>query len=97
MRTRERDIEAYLIKSVKAAGGLSYKWTSPGADGVPDRIVIMPGGRVYFCELKADDGRLSGMQSYQIRRLKTLGCGVYVLRGRRGVDDFLKEITGDNK
>ena len=48
MKKSEREIETYLVKSVKNKKGLCMKWTSPGNAGVPDRIVIVPGGDIYF-------------------------------------------------
>ena len=50
---RERDIELKLRDAVKAVGGLCWKFTSPGTSGVPDRIVLMPKGRIAFVETKA--------------------------------------------
>ena len=50
----EKTTEAYLRDRVKALGGRSYKWVSPGCSGVPDRIVVMPGGRIVFVELNID-------------------------------------------
>ena len=49
---KERDIEVLLRDGVKQLGGKAYKWVSPGNAGVPDRIVILPGGKVIFVELK---------------------------------------------
>ena len=49
---RERDIEKCLVSEVKKLGGRAYKWTSPGNDGVPDRIVIFPGRPPVFVGLK---------------------------------------------
>ena len=49
---RERDIELKLRDAVKAVGGLCWKFTSPGTSGVPDRIVLMPKGRIAFVETK---------------------------------------------
>ena len=72
-------------------GGEAFKWTSPGNDGVPDRIVMLPGGRLIFVELKADRGRLEPIQKVQIRRIQKLGQEVYVVRGMDGLEEFLRE------
>ena len=50
---REKTIEAKLVQAVRTKGGLALKFTSPGFDGVPDRLVLLPGGRIAFIELKA--------------------------------------------
>ena len=50
---RENEIEAKLVKAVKDVGGVCWKFTSPGTAGVPDRIVLMPSGRIGFVEVKA--------------------------------------------
>lgn len=89
---REREIEKKLRLGVINKGGECYKWTSPNNRGVPDRIVIMPGGKVYFVEVKAEDGKLSPVQKAQLRRLNKLGCRVRVLYGLAEVDSFLQEL-----
>ena len=65
---REKDIETRVKKGIEDAGGLFFKFTSPGNDGVPDRIAVLPGRTVYV-ELKTKTGRLSKLQRYQIDRL----------------------------
>lgn len=88
---REKDIEKVLVTKVRKLGGRAYKWVSPGNDGVPDRIVILPGMRPVFVELKAENGRLSTLQKVQIRRLLDMGQDVKVLRGIREVEQFLED------
>ncbi len=68
------------------------KFVSPGQDGVPDRIVVMPGGRVYFVELKTETGKLSRIQKYQLKRLTDLGQICSVIYGKEGVKEFLKDL-----
>ena len=48
----EKTVEAYLRDQVKAAGGLALKLVCPGWTGVPDRLILLPGARVYFAETK---------------------------------------------
>ena len=88
----ERDIEKWMGKKIKKLGGLFMKWVSPGNDGVPDRIAIMPGGAIYFVELKTDKGRTKKIQDWQIERLKKLGCDVRVVRGMDEAEKFIKEV-----
>lgn len=88
---RERDVEKILVEEVKNLGGRAYKWTSPGNAGVPDRIVIFPGHRPVFVELKADSGALSALQIVQIKRLRDLGQPVEVVFGVNGVKKFFED------
>ena len=88
---RERDVEKVLVDEVRRLGGRAYKWTSPGNAGVPDRIVIMPGHRPIFVELKADGGTLSALQLVQIKRLKELKQPVEVVYGLSGVKKFFEK------
>ena len=92
---RERDIEKCLVTEVKKLGGRAYKWTSPGNDGVPDRIVILPGRPPIFVELKTELGELTALQKVQISRLRDLGQDVRVLYGMDDVDRFMAEMGGD--
>lgn len=88
---REKDIEKVLVNKVRKLGGRAYKWVSPGNDGVPDRIVILPGRPPIFTELKTETGKLSALQEVQISRLRELGQDVRVLKGIQEVRDFLAE------
>ena len=89
---RERDIEKKMLNAVRKMGGEAFKWVSPGNDGVPDRIVMLPGGRLIFVELKADRGRLSPVQKIQIRRIQKLGQDVEVVQGMDGLEEFLAAL-----
>ncbi len=86
----EREIEKYLGRELKAIGCLWYKWVSPGARGVPDRILILPDGTVRFVELKTETGKLSMLQMLQTEKLKTWGQKVFVVRG---MDDARRLIA----
>lgn len=88
----EKQIELKLVEGVKALGGIAYKFVSPGNVGVPDRLVILPGGSVIFVELKTETGRLGVMQRCQIARLRDHGAEVHVIWGRAGADDFLQML-----
>ena len=92
---RESDIEKKLVNEIRKMGGEAFKWTSPGNDGVPDRIVMLPGGRLIFVELKADRGSLSPIQKVQIRRIQKLGQDVEVVQGMDGLEEFLERIRNE--
>lgn len=95
MNERERDIESYLKRKIEALGGLFLKWVSPGNDGVPDRIAILPGGRIYFVELKTDRGKPKGVQKYMIRKLRERGARVDIVYGRIDADQWLEAVMND--
>lgn len=89
---RERDIEAYLRDRIREAGGWAPKWVSPGNNGVPDRIVMLPGGRIVFVELKAPGGRPTKLQAMQHARLRALGCDVHVIDSKQAVDELVRGL-----
>ena len=89
---REKQVESWLVESIKKIGGRAYKWTSPGNAGVPDRIVLLPGERIIFVELKTDSGRLTKIQQIQIRRIRELGFRCEVIHGRKEAEEFINEI-----
>lgn len=92
---RESRIEALLVRKIKQAGGWALKLVSPSNDGVPDRLVLLPGGRVIFVELKTETGHLSPLQEFVHGRLRRLGMDVQVLYGRDEVLAFVKEVEND--
>lgn len=88
----EKEVEKFLVREVKKIGGISFKFISPGNAGVPDRIVILPTGKVVFVELKTDNGKLTKLQEAQIKKISNLGADARVLRGIEGVKEFINEI-----
>lgn len=90
---RESVIEAYLVKRVKEAGGIAYKFKSPQRANVPDRIVLLPGGKVFFVELKAPGQKPTAGQIREIDRLAELGRIVRVFDSKELIDDFLRFHT----
>lgn len=90
---KESAIESKLVRGVQQAGGLCYKFTSPGNPGVPDRIAVLPGGRVVFIELKTEVGGLSNIQRWQIHELQARGAEVRVLKGLAQAQEFLREAA----
>lgn len=94
---RERDIEDYLRKQVKKIKGIAYKFESPGNSGVPDRLVLLPRGKVYFVELKAPGKKSRPLQLAQQRRIANLGCEVLEIDSFDGVDQFIANTAGDSR
>lgn len=91
---RESTIEAYLRDRVKELGGKAYKFVSPGNDGVPDRLVCLPGGRVVFVELKAPGKKPTKLQERQHEILTGLGLDVRVIDCKANVDWLIAEWKG---
>lgn len=92
---RERDIERWLRRQIEDMGGKFMKFTSPGNDGVPDRIAIMPGGHIWFVELKTDEGRLTPIQAWQIEQLKKLDVPAIVVRGMTDAKAFMDTLQDE--
>lgn len=91
---REKDIEEYLRDQIKAIGGIAYKFVSPGNVGVPDRLVILPGGHIIFTEMKAPGGKLTAMQKNQISKIRMRDADVWVLASKQEVDVFIGHCKG---
>ncbi|MDC9593537.1 VRR-NUC domain-containing protein [Xenorhabdus sp. IM139775] len=79
MKIREDVIERHLVNEVKKLGGIAYKFVSPGRRGVPDRVVVLPNGRVVFVECKAPGEKPRPDQLREHERLRALGQTVVVL------------------
>lgn len=89
---REREIEQKLIDAVKAQGGVCWKFVSPGTAGVPDRIILMPMGRIAFVEVKAPGERPRKLQLARHRLLRRLGFKTFVLDNPEQIGGILDEI-----
>ena len=76
---REKTIEKKLVIAIKVMGGIAPKFMSPGFDGMPDRIVLLPGGRMGFVEVKAPGKVPRPLQEARHRMLRRLGFQVYLL------------------
>lgn len=92
---REKVIEQKLVKAVKAAGGIAPKLVSLGFDGMPDRMVLMPGAGIGFIEVKAPGEKPRPLQSSRHRLLRQLGFRVYVLDNTEQIESILREIGGE--
>ena len=80
MTALEREIEAKLRDLVKQHGGLCLKWVCPGWAGVPDRVILLPKGRVIFAEIKRPKaGKLDTRQKWWARKLTGLGFNHWVI------------------
>ena len=91
---RESTTESRLREEAKKRGGMAIKFISPGLNGVPDRLVLMPCGRVAFIELKAPGKTPRASQLKRKEQLERLGFRVYVVDGVEQIGGVLNEIQG---
>lgn len=89
---REKNIEQKLVKAVKSAGGIAPKLTCPGYDGMPDRLVLMPEGRIGFVEVKAPGKEPRPLQVRRHEMIRNLGFKVYILNDPEQIGGILREI-----
>lgn len=89
---RESEIEKKFVKSVTAKGGLAPKFVSPSYDGMPDRLVLLPKGRIAFVELKATGKKLRPLQVKRKKQLESLGFLVYCLDNTEKIEEFINDI-----
>ena len=89
---REKAIERKLTLMVKKRGGICQKFVSPGYDGMPDRIILLPGRHFAFVEVKAPGEKSRPLQLSRHRLLRRLGFLVYVLDAEEQVGGILDEI-----
>lgn len=94
IKLREKCIEQKLVTSVKAVGGITPKFVSPGFDGMPDRIILLPKGKFAFVEVKAMGCKPRPLQSSRHKMLQRLGFKVYVLNDVTQIQKILKEVGG---
>lgn len=89
----EKEVEQYLCKKVKKElQGIAFKFVSPGFNGVPDRIVLVPMGRIYFVELKAPGKKLRKLQKWVCDLIRGLGFVVLEIDTKEKVEAFVREV-----
>nr|DAJ71738.1 MAG TPA: Nuclease [Caudoviricetes sp.] len=84
----EKQVEQKFTKAVKASGGLALKFVSPGRVGVPDRIVLLPGGKAVFAEIKRPGGHLRKSQEAACREIRSRGFPVHIIRSGADIEQF---------
>lgn len=88
----ERQVEQALVREVRKHGGIAPKFTSPGTAGMPDRLVILPEGKVCFVELKAPGQKPRPIQIRQMDRLTNLGCMVRIIDHPNQIQNLINDI-----
>ena len=93
---REKQVELKLVRAASAAGGICPKLVSPGMDGMPDRMVLLPGAKIAFVEVKAPGRKPRQLQMRRHEQLRALGFKVYVLDHPERIPALLREIGGND-
>lgn len=91
---QESSLEQKLKREIKSMGGMALKLVSPGMAGVPDRLVLFPGGRQWFVEMKAPGERLRPLQEKRKSQLESFGFQVRVVDSLKSLQEFLAEVQG---
>ncbi len=89
---REKTVEEKLVRTVRMMDGLAPKFVSPGMDGMPDRLILLPGGMMAFAELKAPGKKPRPLQLRRKRQLEALGFRVYVIDHPDRIGGVLDEL-----
>ncbi|WP_165215776.1 VRR-NUC domain-containing protein [Schaalia sp. ZJ1691] len=88
----EKTIEQALRQAIEADGGICWKLTCPGVDGVPDRICLRA-GRVVFVEVKAPSKRPRPLQVRRINQLRAQGFTALVVGGPEGIQEVCRALS----
>lgn len=91
---REREIEQILVKEVASMGGRCLKWTSQSVTGIPDRIILLPKGKIAFVEVKAPGHQPRKIQVKRLQQLSDLGFTCFVLDDVKDIPRLLEEVSG---
>ena len=93
VKMKEYAVEKYLILVTRAHGGMCLKFISPGIAGAPDRIVILPGGKIGFAELKAPGKKPRRLQKAVIRDLYRRRCRVATIDNLKSAEGFVRRLA----
>ena len=96
MDYEEKTIEKKLVEAVKEAGGIAPKLIYPGLSGLPDRIVLLPGGGMVLVEVKVPGKVPRPLQEARHRMLRHLGFLIYVLDDKQQNRGCLMKYEPDN-
>ena len=92
-----KQIEQKLVAEVRRRGGMALKFVSPSYSGMPDRLILLPDGKVAFVEVKAPGKKPRSLQVKRHATLRKLGFQVFVLDAARDIPVILKEVMeGDD-
>ena len=92
----EKDIEKKFTKAIRHVDGIALKLVSPSFNGIPDRLVLMPNGKIGFVEIKDKGKKPRALQTSRHNMLRQLGFKVFVLDDVDDIEKIIKEIGGDD-
>lgn len=92
VKTEEKKLESKLKNEIEKLGGLALKFTSPYFTGMPDRVLLLPKGRLFFVELKSKNGKVSLRQAVVHKQLSLLGFRVAIIDDDFKLTEFLKGL-----
>lgn len=90
---RESVLESWFRDRVRDLGGRAYKFTAPGRRSVPDRLIVLPGGTLFFVELKRKGGKPTAKQDVEINYLRSMGLNVYIADSKEDCNRILEKET----
>jgi len=93
--TTEKQIEAFCVQEASKRGGKAVKGNAVNTKGFPDRIIILPGGKIGFLELKRPGGKPTKLQKHWLQQLQNLGCFIGVADTKQTVMEFMDKLEGD--
>lgn len=91
----EKTLEARLAREVALRGGMALKYTSQYHRGIPDRIVLLKGGKTVFVEMKSTGERPTLLQTHAMNRLESMGYECRVIDSTEALTAFLKVIDDE--
>ena len=94
IKQNEKYLEKRLREEIRKAGGLAIKFTSPYFTGMPDRLVLMPKGRIWFVEVKSTGKKLKDIQDAQAKKLQELGFNARLVDSKATLDSLIEEVRG---
>ena len=94
IKQNKKYLEKRLREEIRKAGGLAIKFTSPYFTGMPDRLVLMPKGRIWFVEVKSTGKRLKDIQEAQAKKLRELGFNARLIDTKTDLDSFIEDVMG---
>ena len=89
----EKAIERYLVDEVKKLGGICLKYSNQNMAGFPDRLILLPGARTIWVELKSKGKHTTALQDIRLRALKKLGYDTYICDSKEAIDKIIKTYS----